>query len=307
MPEAALPPSHAADEPTATVVAEWRASSVVALVALVAAALFGGNAFALRDRLLGSPTAPPRPAAVSRSAGSPDQPTATSALPADKTVVRSQPWWQGVTTLQGAGSATTPAFTIDGGALQWRLRWTCDSGRLTVRVPARPRPVVDAGCPGADIGYATTKGSVTLTVTATGPWRLQVDQQVDLPLDEQPLPAMTAPGATTVSAGDFYRIDQVGQGMVKVYRLADGTDALRLENFYVSPNTDLEIRLSPLPAPHSTDEFTAAPSASVASLDVTAGSMNFTVPSSVKPSSYRSVVIWCERLHSAYAAASLKP
>jgi hypothetical protein len=45
----------------------------------------------------------------------------------------------------------------------------------------------------------------------------------------------------------------------------------------------------------------------VAPLDITAGSTNLAVPDTVDPSQFRSVVIWCERLHSAYAAASLTP
>ena len=116
---------------------------------------------------------------------------------------------------------------------------------------------------------------------------------------------MTAPGTVALSRGGFYRIDQVGSGGVTVYRLAEGTHALRLDNFYATPNVDLEIRLSPLPAPQTTDQFLSAPSALVARLDVTAGSMNFVVPKDIDPRQYRSVVIWCPPVNSAYAAASL--
>ncbi|HSH59190.1 MAG TPA: hypothetical protein VK988_06010 [Acidimicrobiales bacterium] len=70
----------------------------------------------------------------------------------------------------------------------------------------------------------------------------------------------------------------------------------------MTPNVDLEIRLSPLEAPRSTAEFMSAPSALVAPLDVTAGSMNFAVPADVDPSQYRSVVIRCPLIDSAYAA-----
>jgi hypothetical protein len=168
--------------------------------------------------------------------------------------------------------------------------------------------VVSAQCPGSDSGYGTQKGSVSLQVTADGPWQLQIDQQIDVPLNEPPLPAMTAPGATKVATGDFYRIDQFGDGQVAIYRLPNGTYALRLENFYVTPNTDLEVQLNPLAAPRSTQQVASTQGAkSIASLDVTAGSMNFTFPPGVNPSQYKSVVIWCERLFSAYAAATLTP
>ena len=65
--------------------------------------------------------------------------------------------------------------------------------------------------------------------------------------------------------------------------------------------------MNSLEAPHSTDEVAHATSKSVVSLDVTAGSMNFTVPPGINPTQYRSVVIWCDRLYSAYAAATLTP
>jgi hypothetical protein len=285
-----------------------RASAAVGLLAVLASALVGGNFLGLRDRLLGSATPKPRAPARSRVAGGP---TATSGLTAttkaQETVLRSFPWWQSVGSWQGAGSTSTPAFTIDGAAAQWRVKWTCEHGNLVVQASTRPRPLVSASCPGTDVAYATASGATVLAVTADGPWHLQLDQQVDMPLDEPPLPAMTAAGATATATGTFYRVDQVGSGRVTIYRLADGSRVLRLDGFYVTPNSDLEVRLSPLEAPHSTDEFTAAPSASVAALDVTAGSMNFNVPQGVDPGQYRSVVIWCERLHSAYAAASLVP
>lgn len=279
-----------------------RLLSVLGIVALAASALFGGNAFGLRERFLGSETPEARPAAMSRQG---EASTATTAAPR-QTLLRSQPWWQGVRTLEGVGTMTTPALTIADDAVQWRVKWSCQSGRLVVQAPGRPRPLVDARCPGSDAGYATTTGPTTLEVKADGPWQLQVEQQLDVPLHEPPLPAMTAPGAVPLTRGAFYRIDQVGRGDVTIYRLADGGHALRLEEFYVSPNVDLEIHLSPVAAPQTTEEFTSAPSATVARLDVTAGSMNFAVPKEVDPRQYQSVVIWCPPLHSAYAAATLR-
>lgn len=282
----------------------WRPSSILAVVAVLLAALFGGNFLGVRDDLLGAPTAAPRPVAAGRDLGGSTE-TTVSAPGGAKTVLRSQPWWQGITTLQGTGSTTTAAFTVDAGAIQWRATWQCQTGHLRVSVPNRPRPIVDAGCPGTDVGYGIDKGNVTLTVVADGPWQLKIDQQIDVPLDEPPLPTMSAPGATVVSHGDFYRVDQVGQGTATVYRLADGTYALRFDHFFVTPNSDLEIRFSALDAPKTTDQFVNAPQAMVAALDVTAGSLNFTVPPAVNPRQYRSIVLWCEQLHSAYAAASL--
>jgi hypothetical protein len=285
-------------------------------LALIASALVGGNAFGLRDRIFGSALPKALPPAVSRAAGVPGSgatpnpalaPTTTGGAAAN-TVLRSEPWWQSVVDLQGSGQATEPAFAVDPNAIQWRVTWTCQTGHLTVRAAGRARPVVDAACPGKGLGYATQTGSQIVQVSDDGPWQLHVDQQVDVPLVEPPTAAMTAPGTRPVLTGSLYKIDQSGSGSVTVYRLADGSYALRLDQFFVSPNIDLEIRFSPLPAPHSTDQYTSSsPSDVVAPLDITAGSLNFAVPAGIDPTRYHSVVVWCPLVQSAYAAATLAP
>ena len=282
-----------------------RALSILALLALVASAAFGGDLFGVRERVFGSVT--PRPVAVSRATSAPAPVRAPQATTQPvETVLRSQPWWQTVTTLKGTGTMTPPPVTIAEGALQWRVTWTCGSGQLVVRSSARPtRPLVSAGCPGTGTGYGTQTGPVRLSITDGGPWQLKVDQEVDVPLEEPPLATMTAPGASMAATGTLYRIDQVGTGTITFYRLADGSYALRLDKFFVTANVDLEIRLTPLAAPHSTEQYLAAPSVLVAPLDITVGSLNFAVPAGVDPTQYRSVVIWCPLITSAYAASSL--
>lgn len=282
-----------------------RGATAVGLVVVVASAVFGGNVLGVRERLLGSETPKARPAAVARASDTESGAPATT-LPPQATVLRSQPWWQSVGQLEGTGAAASPV-TIDGGAIQWRVKATCASGRMVVRAPGRAQPLVDSDCQGAPTGYGTQRGDVSLSVVADGPWRLQVDQQIDVPLNEPPLAAMTAPGAVAVANGSLYRVDQVGTGNVTLYRLADRSYALRLDSFFVTANSDLEIQLSPLEAPHSTEQVSTARSGTVAALDVTAGSLNFPIPASLDPTRYQSLVIWCERTRNAYAAATLSP
>lgn len=282
------------------------ALSAFGVIALAASALVGGNAFGVREQLMGSLTPEALPAAVSRGG---DGPVATvpQEAEAQETVLRSQPWWQGVTTLEGTGPMTTDAFSIGDGAIQWRVTATCETGELAVSKAEGAEPLLAGSCGTTAPGYGTQPGATRLQVQADGPWQLQVDQQLDVPLVEPPTPAMTAPGTVPAATGEFYRIDQAEDGRVTVYRFDDGSHALRLDDFYVTPNVDLEIHLSPLEAPQTTAEFMSAPSVRVAPLDVTAGSMNFAVPPDVDPAQYRSVVIWCPLIDSAYAAASLAP
>lgn len=296
------------------------AASTLGLAVLVLSALFGGNALGMREALLGSETPEALPTAVGRTADGPagaagvptTSPGSGAAGPVappepERTVLRSWPWWQSVGTVKGTGTMTAAPVQIDSVALQARVTWTCETGTLVVRVPGRARPIIDGSCPGSGVGYTIEKGSVAMQVTASGRWELAVDQQLDLPLVEPPLPAMTAPGASLVLTGPLYRMDQVGTGTLNVYRLADGSYAMRLDKFFVTANLDLELRLSPLEAPRTTEQFLSAPSVLVAPLDITTGSLNFKVPPEVDPTKYRSVVIWCPLINSAYAAVTLRP
>ena len=276
--------------------------ATVGVVALAASAVVGGNLFGLRDRLMGSESPTPRVPAASREAAAS---TPTTASP---TLLRSWPWWQDVATLEGDGAGPV-TFTIGDDAIQWRLRGTCQTGRLVVAEPSGTKPLLTATCTGAPSEYAITSrvGTKRLQVSAEGPWQLEVDQQVDVPLVEPPLPGMSAPGTEVVATGELYRMDQTGEGTITVYRLADGTHALRLEDFFVTANVDLEIRFHPLEAPRTTEDYLSAPAPLAAPLDITTGSLNFILPRDLDPTRYKSIVIWCPLINSAYAGATLRP
>lgn len=288
-----------------------RALTGIGLALLAASAVFGFDPYGIRGRVLGTALPDARPPAASRSVADEATPAATApaaapAPDATPTQLRSQPWWQELAAVEGNGPSTTSPLTVHPSAIQWRVRWTCQSGHLRVGAPASGEPVVDASCPGEGRGYGTATGELRLAIAADGPWTLHVEQQIDLPLSEPPLPGMTEPGARRVASGEFYRIDQFGDGRASIFQLPEGGYALRLEDFYVTPNSDLTIELNPLSRPRTTDETQSVPVVEVAALDVTAGTMNFRLPPGVDPTEYRSVVIWCDRLYSAYAAASLE-
>jgi hypothetical protein len=273
------------------------------LLVVVVTAVIGSNMFAVRDHLFGTATPKAAPPAVGRVQGA--APTQNT-LPAAPTSLRSQPWWQDVTTLDGVGTSSPAPFTIASGAIQYRVTWTCATGRLQVRSAARPgKPIVDGTCPGGAAGYSDQTGTTALQVTADGPWHLVIAQQIDSPLVEPPLPGMTAPGASAISSGTFYNIDKAATGKVTVYRQADGSYAVRLDDFFVSPTSDLELRFSGLDAPHNSQDVENASSDLISVMDVTAGSLNYKVPPGVDPTKYRSIVIWCRPISSAYGAAVL--
>src|SRR4051812_11709430 len=264
------------------------------IAVLVASLVIGGNLFSLRDTLFGTAAPPARPAAFSRIASS-------GPGTAARTKLRSQPWWQTLDTFDGS-SALVRTLTVDRGALQWRARWRCSTGRLVIRASTQRAALVDRACPASGTAFSTHSGETRVRVAATGAWHLALAQQIDVPLEERALPDMKAPVATA----KLYGIDQKGRGTIGVFRLPDGRYALRLEDLYVTPNVDLELRLSPLRAPRSTHQFHAAPSRRIAPLDITAGSMNVVLARGGAPPRGGSIVVGCPPVQSAYAAATLK-
>ena len=271
-------------------------------MALAASALVGSGAFGLRQRLFGSAVPEPVAPVGGRVAG------ATPAPQASQTVLRSVPWWQDVASFAGSADEVTEAFVISDDILQWRVRWTCMQGNLTVALAGRDEPpLVDASCPDGGTAYVTEPGEAMLEISASAPWTVEVAQQIDAPLVEPPLEGMTAPGAEVVARSSLYGIERTGTGEMIVYRLVGGGYALRLEDVYVTPNIDLELRFSELDRPGSTEEFLDARSVFVAPMPVTAGSLNFRIPKRLEPLKFGSLVIWCPPLAVAYAGATIEP
>ena len=130
-----------------------RVLTAVALLSVFVACLVGGDLFRSRERLEDAiaPTPKPPPAA---------------------------PTWESVVTLRGSGSGPAAAFVISDAAIQWRVKWTCQVGRLVVQSDQRARPVVETPCPGTGTGFATDKGLQHLVVVSDGPWQFDVEQEL---------------------------------------------------------------------------------------------------------------------------------
>jgi len=219
---------------------------------------------------------------------------------------RSAARWETVTTFNGNGAFQSPEFAILPGAIQWRVRFTCTTGTLRITSnppPRRPGPVVDATCPKEDTGYSIVTGPVRISVEAAGQWKAVVDQQIDIPLDEPLLPGMTPD--RVVASGSFYKLEVRGEGTAKLYRLADGRRILRFEGFVTGENTDLFVWLSESRRPANSAEAVNTPYVEVGNLKSTVGTQNYEIPASVPTDGIRSIVIWCQPVAIAYAAAAL--
>jgi hypothetical protein len=229
----------------------------------------------------------------------------------DTTVARSvgkvAPRWEQVAAFDGTGDQRTDAFDVGRGALQWRVTLTCDGGgAVRVGLVGETSPLVEVkACPGRAFGFSIRTGPGSLDVVATGPWEAVVEQQVDTAVAEAALAGMT--DAARVAYGDFYGIDQEGSGTATLFTMPGGGRALRLEPFEVTRNSDLFVWVSESAAPRTSEEALRAPHVVIDRLKATAGAQNYVLPSTVDPSRVRSVVVWCEPVRTAYAAATLLP
>jgi len=220
------------------------------------------------------------------------------------------PRWEPVARLEGRGDRTE-TLEISRRAIQWRVRWRCSSGRITLSVAPRPRATGARGegrCPKREIASSIQTGAVRVTVGATGSWSAIVEQQVDTALHERPLRAMRSPGARVLARGRFYAIQQnaKGQGQVRLYRLPTGRLALRLDDFRTSANTDLSVRLSRSREPRTTKRSADTPQVKLAGLKSTVGDQNYLLPKRLDRDAVGSVVIWNEPVQPAYTAATLR-
>lgn len=216
------------------------------------------------------------------------------------------PRWQPVQTLTGTGPAR-PVVAIRRDALQWRVRWSCTGGRLTIDPAGGDDRLVDGACPGRGQAFSLRHGRVPLDVRSAGRWRIVVEQQLDTPVHEPPLPQMRAAGAQVIRAGRLYDVERRGRGRVLVYRLESGRLALRLDGFATTTNTDLVLWLSAARRPRTSRAAFGASHTVAAPLRATIGEQNYLLPRGLPEEHLRSLVVWCVPERIAYAAAALRP
>ncbi|MGH9278609.1 MAG: DM13 domain-containing protein [Acidimicrobiales bacterium] len=216
------------------------------------------------------------------------------------------PRWEQLRVVTGNSSQDIPV-TISPRAIQWRVKWTCDGGNFVINStppPIRPGPLVTSNCPGGGEGFDRKTGDIKLSIQASGPWKATVEQQVDTPLDEPPLPEMAS--AQVLSRGDFYNVEKTGKGTVILYQLADGRKALRIEpGFEVLNDPDLVIWLSEAQNPKTSKAMSDAPHVELQALKSTRGSQNYIIPDNLGISTIRSVGMYCVPVPSIYIAAAL--
>ncbi|MGH9224239.1 MAG: DM13 domain-containing protein [Acidimicrobiales bacterium] len=220
---------------------------------------------------------------------------------------KAAPRWEQVRVVTGNAPMELPPVSIVPGAIQWRVKWSCEGGSFIINMtppPARPGPLVQSNCPGQGEGFSRVTGEVKLSVSGSGPWKATIEQQVDAPLNEPALPEMA--NAPVIGRGDFYNVEKTGKGTVILYQLADGRRALRIEpGFETINDPDLVIWLSSLPNPKTSKEMLDSPHVEISALKSTKGSQNYILPDNVGVDPIRSIGLFCVPVPAIYVAATL--
>lgn len=155
--------------------------------------------------------------------------------------------------------------------------------------------------------------AVGLVVVVVGalvfePWKLVVDQRVD----EAPpaaAPAGAPPSEQVVLArGQLISHEHRSSGSVVVYRLADGSRVLRVEDLNTSNGPALHVWLSDAPVIEGSagwSVFDDGRYVDLGELKGNIGSSNYAIPPDVDLAALPSVSIWCARFHVSFAATRL--
>jgi Electron transfer DM13 len=144
------------------------------------------------------------------------------------------------------------------------------------------------------------------------PWKLFVDQHVD---EAPPAVAAGARGGPSMdqvvlARGQLISHEHASSGAVVVYRLADGSRVLRIEDLTTSNGPALHVWLSDAPVVEGSagwGVFDDGRYVDLGELKGNIGSSNYLIPPEVDLGALQSMSIWCARFHVSFAAAHLSP
>ena len=152
----------------------------------------------------------------------------------------------------------------------------------------------------ADIPPEMTRAEVGRVMTAMA--------KVDQPVMAEDMPQARAVAPQVVASGSFRDADSFhrGSGTATIYRAADGSHLLRLEEFVVTNGPDLRVLLAASPNPQSREELQAGGYVHLAKLKGNIGNQNYELPPEIDPTAQGSVIIYCMPFRVIFSVASLK-
>jgi hypothetical protein len=139
-------------------------------------------------------------------------------------------------------------------------------------------------------------GFFAVVLAATEPWRAAMNVEVN-----EPAPV----AATVLRIGALQSLEHESSGTAQIVEQADGSRWLRLAPFHTSLGPDVVVMLSP----KRVDGWFGydAGGLKLQAMKGNRGEQNYALPAGVDLSQYASAVIWCQRFHIGFAAATLEP
>ncbi len=126
--------------------------------------------------------------------------------------------------------------------------------------------------------------------------------KLDAPMEEAMPKEMSEPTTVAVKSGEFQDADRfhTGEGTATIYRLDDGSHVLRLENFRVTNGPELHVLLAKGSGPGLDTGYE-----DLGLLKGNVGNQNYSIPNSVDPSEFNSIVIYCKPFRVEFSVATL--
>jgi hypothetical protein len=187
------------------------------------------------------------------------------------------------------------------------LRWAVSAalvllaGWLTV-LPVFFDKRVDERLLGTGAGAAAAQ---TTTNAPTPTPMTHADPPPGVTVPVTPPPRTTAPGAGPVrlTTGALKGLaGHYGRGAASVYRLADGSSFVRLEDIDTPRAPAVFVYLVPRPGQTGPED-----AVDLGALKGNQGSQNYVIPSNVDVSRYQTVLLWCRRFSTPIANATQLP
>ena len=190
------------------------------------------------------------------------------------------------------------------------------AGQTQAPIPAPAMSVQPRGTAGPDV-IATEP--VEMNATETSTMAAQPDETAPVstapatPLPTEMIAEATSTAVPAVEAepmalikGQFHSVAHDGVGTATLYRLPDGKQILRFENFEVLNGPDLYVWLSAAPDAKDSRTILAAEYLSLGRLKGNKGNQNYELPTGIDVSKYHSVTIWCRQFSVNFATAPLR-
>ncbi len=150
----------------------------------------------------------------------------------------------------------------------------------------------------------------TMTPTDKDEMTQQMAEAMKDALPEAMAKIETQPATEPVrlKSGQFKDQDRFhkGSGKATIYRLADGSPLLRLEDFQVTNGPDVRVILTRSPNPEAAGQVTGPGHLELAKLKGNMGNQNYPIPDDADVSAFKSVVIFCKPFRVIFSIASLE-